>query len=65
MTAGNSASRDELAVMPCATFLFLGKTVQFPFFPEGYHHHLVVGYDTDAFIFPVEVLLPMKNLPNA
>lgn len=32
------------------------------FFPEGGHHHLAIGYDADAFIFPVgPVLLPMNN----
>lgn len=62
MTAGNSVFCDGLMVMPCAALLFGGSTIQFLFFPGEGHHHLAIGYDADAFIFPVGVvLLPMNN----
>ena len=52
--------------MPSAALLLWGGTVRFLFFAGEGHHHLAVGYDADAFIFPVEVvLLPMKNFTGS
>lgn len=50
--------------MPCAALLCF-EAAQFSscFFPGEGHHHLAIGYDADAFIFPVgAVLLLMNNL---
>lgn len=63
MTAGNSAFCDGLTVLPCTALLFGGSRIQFLFFPGEGHHHLAIGYDADAFIFPVgAVLLPRNKL---